>query len=130
MAVYLITYQLHNTKNDDFINEHMDKLGDCIKPLSSFWLINTALSFIELYNYVLSTVGRDDMFYITSISSPGMGRLDAEDTSWIKNKFLIPTTPIAPTGNPKGPIPVQELSPVQRPLPDRNRQQYPKLNWD
>lgn len=130
MAVYLITYDLHNGKNSEQISEKIGKLGDCIKPLKSFWLVNTALSFTELYNYVVSTLGRDDMFYISAISSPGMGRLDMEDTNWIKNRFFIPVTPAEPSGNPKGPMPVQNSPPVRRPLTVGSRQQYPRLNWD
>jgi hypothetical protein len=153
----MITCELHNSKNYDPINERISKLGDCIRPLSSFWLINTTLSYNELYNHVNSVVGRDDMFYITSISSAGIGRLDIEDTNWIKKKFLIPVTPLTPTGTTRGPLPVKEPAyasnsppysqrssgpgqkpavPVQRPASPRKpassvpRQRYPERNWD
>jgi len=130
LAVYLITYELHNNSNSAQISEKIGKLGDCIKPLKSFWLVNTAMSFTELYNHVVAAVGRDDMFYISAVSSPGMGRLDMEDTSWIKNRFIMPDTPAEPSGNPKGPMPVQNSPPVRRPLPARSFNQYPRLNWD
>lgn len=126
----MITYELHNNKNSDLINQRINKLGDCIRALGPFWIVDTALSFTELYNYVVSMVDKNDMFYITSISSPGMGRLDMEDTNWIKKKFLMPVKPNAPSGNPKGPLPVREQPPVQTPLPVRNKQQFPKLHWN
>jgi hypothetical protein len=88
------------------------------------------MSFTELYNYVVAAVGRDDMFYISVVSSPGMGRLDMEDTNWIKDRFLIPVTPAEPSGNPKGPMPVQKSPPVRKPLSVRGFDQYPRLNWD
>jgi len=130
IAIYLITCELHHNKNSDLINQRINKLGDCIRPLGPFWLIDTALSYTELYNYVVATVDKNDMFYITSINSPGMGRLDMEDTNWIKKKFLMPVTPNAPSGSPKGPLPVQEQPPVHTPLPVRNKQPFPKLHWN
>jgi len=130
IAVYLITYELHNDKNSDLINQRINKLGDCIRPLGPFWLVDTDLGFTELYNYVVATVDKNDMFYITSISSPGMGRLDMEDTEWIKKRFLIPAKSTAPSGNPRGPLPMQEQPPAQKPLPVRNKQPFPKLHWN
>jgi hypothetical protein len=109
----MITCELHHHKNYDHINERISKLGDCIRPLSSFWLVNTVLSFNELYNHINALVDRYDMFYITSISSAGIGRLDTEDTNWIKNKFFIPVTPLAPTGNTKGPMPIQQPANIE-----------------
>jgi len=106
-----------------------DKLGDSIRPLSSLWLVNTSLSFNELYNHVNAVAERYDMFYITSIGSAGIGRLDLDDTNWIKNKFLMPGESLAPVGNPKGPLPIQNTV-AQKPLPVRGRQQYPKLHWE
>jgi hypothetical protein len=156
LAVYLITCELHGNKNYERINESICMIGDCIRPLSSFWLVNTSLSFNELYNFVNSLVERNDMFYITSISSAGIGRLDTEDTDWIKNKFFIPATPLAPTGNTRGPLSIQQPAAaaqsrpaaVQRPQPAQKpvvenkssnayrpspaaaRQRYPELHWD
>ncbi len=89
---------MHNNSNSAQISEKIGKLGDCIKPLKSFWLVNTAMSFTELYNHVVAAVGRDDMFYISVVSSPGMGRLDMEDTNWLKKRFIMPDTPAEPSG--------------------------------
>ncbi len=143
LAVYLITCESYRQKNYDQINERISKLGDYIRPLSSVWLVNTTLSFNELYNHINAFVERNDMFYITSISSAGIGRLDMEDTNWIKNKFFIPVTPLAPTGNTKGPLSIQQPAPVQKrstvvqkSTPARRqgsstgRQRYPEMPWD
>ena len=129
MAVYLITYEPNNKKNYDLIQERISKLGDSIRPLSSLWLVNTTLSYNELYNHVIAVAERYDMFYITSIGSAGIGRLDLEDTNWIKNKFLMQVTPLASAGNPKGPLPIQNAV-SHKPLPVHGRQQYPKLHWE
>lgn len=144
LAVYMITCELHRRNNYDQINDSISKLGDYIRPLSSFWLVNTALGFNELYNHINALVDRNDMFYITSINSAGIGRLDLEDTNWIKKKFFTPVTPLAPTGNTKGPLSIQQQPPasaqrrstvVQRSVPgsrpsSAGRQRYPEMPWD
>ena len=138
MAVYLITCELYGSKNYERINESICMIGDCIRPLSSFWLVNTSLSFNELYNFINSLVERNDMFYITSISSAGIGRLDKEDTDWIKNKFFVPAASQTPTGNTRGPLSIQQPSAAtqsrpstaQRPSSAVSRQRYPEFNWD
>lgn len=129
MAIYLITYEPNNKKNYDLMKECISKLGDSIRPLTSFWLVNTTLSYNELYNHVNAVAERYDMFYITSIGNAGIGRLDLEDTNWIKNKFLMPVKPLAPDGNPKGPLPIQNTV-SHKPLTVHGRQQYPKLHWE
>ena len=87
--VYLITYDLQDVKNYDLISERIEQLGNCIRPLYSVWLVDTALNILQLHDYIQASVDSDDLFYITSIGTAGVGRLGhSAHWEWINAKFL------------------------------------------
>jgi hypothetical protein len=99
--VYLITYDLHRLKNYDFLHERIQKLGNCIRPLESFWLVDTSLDIHRLNDYIGASVDRDDNYYITTISNTGVGKLTTmDDWKWINSKFILPKQPLARGTNP------------------------------
>lgn len=98
--VYLITYDLHKIKNYAQLTDCLKKLGNCIHPLESFWLMDSKMSLIQLKDIIRSVVDADDEYYITTISNSGAGRLSQDSIDWIDRKFS--TVPLAPSLKPQG----------------------------
>jgi len=75
-------------KNYPVLHDTIKKLGNCVRPLESFWLVDTSLTLLQLNDIILKAVDSDDCYYIVPIKETGVGRLLPDAPwAWINAKF-------------------------------------------
>ena len=92
--IYLISYDLHRTKNYPVLHKTISDIGNCTKPLESLWLVESPLALLEINNIIKNAVDSDDCYYVVPIKEPGVGKLLSTDAwNWIRSKFgLAPSS--------------------------------------
>lgn len=86
--VKLISYDLNQPgQNYQSLTREIKKLGDCVKPLESLWLVDTPLSADQIYQKLNSFVDNSDRILIIAVSSDYQGYLSREIWDWMNSRI-------------------------------------------
>ncbi|TFW72064.1 hypothetical protein C3Y98_04470 [Methylotenera oryzisoli] len=86
MALYLISYDLIQTKNYPKLHDAIRKYGNYCKPLESTWIIQTADTTINIRDYCLQYIDIDDRLFVVKLEADTAAwyNLPADVPNWLK----------------------------------------------
>lgn len=87
--VVLVTYDLNKQgKNYSNLSSTLEAMCiDYIRPLKSFWLLNTGSSVEDISNAALKVIDADDRLFVTRLVNDKAGWLTREEWDWINSRL-------------------------------------------
>lgn len=67
MAVYQINYDLRNQRDYEPLYKRLKSYTSWCRPLESCWVISTSQSAVQIGNYLVAVMDRDDGLLITRL---------------------------------------------------------------
>jgi len=84
MPIYLISYDLFApTSNRESVEKSIKSLGEWCKPLSTTFLVKTALDIDTVQKKATSNLDQNDKMMILVVTGLVVGPLDLADIEWI-----------------------------------------------
>lgn len=87
--VVIVTYDLNKQgKNYADLSSTLEGLCiDFIRPLKSFWLLNTGVSVEDISAAALKVMDADDRLFVTRLSRDNAGWLTQAEWDWISSRL-------------------------------------------
>ncbi len=87
--VVIVTYDLNKQgKNYADLSSTLEGLcTDFIRPLKSFWLLDTEVSVNDISSAALSVMDADDRLFVTRLVSDNAGWLTQTEWNWINSRL-------------------------------------------
>lgn len=85
MKVYQIDYDLRKQRNYDALHERIKTYGNWCRPLESSWLVATNQTAVQVRDYLLGVMDKDDGLLVTKLQGEAAWTgLNLKVSEWLK----------------------------------------------